>query len=44
MKTCLVIYNPNSGKYNKEETLPKIKQILEENIDSALKGFKAIKK
>jgi len=30
MKKCLVIYNPNSGKYNKEETLPKIKKILEE--------------
>lgn len=30
MKKCLVIYNPNSGKYNKELTLPKIKKILEE--------------
>ena len=30
MKKCMVIYNPNSGKYNKEETLPKIKKILEE--------------
>lgn len=30
MKKCLVIYNPNSGKYNKEETMPKIKKILEE--------------
>lgn len=30
MKTCLVIYNPNSGKYNKEETLLKIKKVLEE--------------
>ena len=29
MKKCLVIYNPNSGKYNKEEILPKIKKILE---------------
>lgn len=31
MKKCIVIYNPNSGKYNKEETLPKIQKILEEN-------------
>lgn len=30
MKKALVIYNPNSGKYNKEETLPKIKNVLEE--------------
>ena len=30
MKTCLVIYNPSSGKYNKEEILPKIKRVLEE--------------
>ena len=30
MKTCLVIYKANSGKYNKEETLPKIKKILED--------------
>ena len=30
MKKCLVIYNPNSGKYNKEDTLPKIKKILED--------------
>ena len=30
MKKCVVVYNPNSGKYNKEETLPKIKQLLEE--------------
>lgn len=30
LKKCLVVYNPNSGKYNKEETLPKIKKILEE--------------
>lgn len=30
MKKCMVIYNPNSGKYNKEDTLPKIKKILEE--------------
>lgn len=28
MKRCLVIYNPNSGKYNKEKTLPKIEKIL----------------
>lgn len=26
----MVIYNPNSGKYSKEETLPKIQKILEE--------------
>lgn len=30
MKKCTVVYNPNSGKYNKEELLPKIKKILEE--------------
>ena len=30
LKKCLVVYNPNSGKYNKKETLPKIKKILEE--------------
>ena len=30
MKKCLVVYNPNSGKYNKEETLPKIKKVLED--------------
>lgn len=30
MKKCMVVYNPNSGKYNKEETLPKVKKILEE--------------
>lgn len=30
MKKCLVIYNPNSGKYNKEKTLPKIEKILNE--------------
>ena len=28
MKKCLVIYNPNSGKYNKELTLPKIEKVL----------------
>ena len=28
MKKCLIIYNPNSGKYNKEEILPKLKDIL----------------
>lgn len=28
MKKCLVIYNPNSGKYNKELTLPKIEKLL----------------
>lgn len=26
----MVVYNPNSGKYNKEDTLPKVKKILEE--------------
>ena len=31
MKRCMVVYNPNSGKYNKEEVLPKIKKILEEH-------------
>ena len=30
MKKCMVIYNPSSGKYNKEEMLPKIKKILED--------------
>ena len=30
MKKCMVIYNPNSGKYIKEEILSKIKKILEE--------------
>ena len=30
MKKCVVVYNPNSGKYNKEETLPRIKKLLEE--------------
>ncbi len=30
MKKCLVVYNPNSGKYNKEVTLPKIQKILNE--------------
>ena len=30
MKKCMVVYNPNSGKYNKEEALPKVKKILEE--------------
>lgn len=30
MKKCLVIYNPNSGKYNKKEMLPKVKKVLEE--------------
>lgn len=28
MKKCLVVYNPNSGKYNKEEVLPKIVSLL----------------
>ena len=31
MKTCLVIYNPNSGRYNKEKILPEIKRVIEEN-------------
>ena len=31
MKKCLVVYNPNSGKYNKEVTLPKIEKILNEH-------------
>lgn len=26
----MVVYNPNSGKYNKQDTLPKVKKILEE--------------
>lgn len=30
MKKCLVIYNPNSGKYNKEKTLPKLSKVLNE--------------
>lgn len=30
MKKCMVVYNPNSGKYNKAEILPKIAKILEE--------------
>ena len=30
MKKCLVVYNPNSGKYNKEVTLPRIEKILNE--------------
>ena len=30
MKKCLFVYNPNSGKYNKEVTLPKIEKILNE--------------
>lgn len=30
MNKCLVVYNPNSGKYNKEVTLPKIEKILNE--------------
>lgn len=30
MKKCLVVYNPNSGKYNKEVTLPNIEKILNE--------------
>lgn len=30
MKKCLIIYNPNSGKYNKEKILPKLEKILNE--------------
>ena len=30
MKKWFVVYNPNSGKYNKEVTLPKIEKILNE--------------
>ena len=30
MKKCLVVYNPNSGTYNKEVTLPKSEKILNE--------------
>ena len=30
MKKCLVVYNPNSGKYNKEVTLKKKNKILNE--------------
>lgn len=30
MKKVLVIYNPNSGKYNEKEVLPKIRKLLEE--------------
>lgn len=30
MKKCMVVYNPNSGKYNKEDTLPKIRKLLED--------------
>ena len=36
MKKCLVVYNPNSGKYNKEVTLPKIEKILNEYDYSAI--------
>ena len=28
MKKSIIIYNPNSGKYNKEKTLPKLKEVL----------------
>ena len=27
LKKCIIIYNPNSGKYNKEKTLPKLKEV-----------------
>ena len=30
MKKCMIIYNPNSGKYNKEEILSKLKDMLED--------------
>ena len=30
MKKCMVVYNPNSGKYNVENVLSKVKTILEE--------------
>ena len=36
MKKCLVVYNPNSGKYNKEVTLPKIEKILNEYDSSVI--------
>lgn len=44
MKKCMIVYNPNSGKYNKEDTLPKLKKILEDYeydvdiIDTKYKG------
>ena len=38
MKKCLVVYNPNSGKYNKEVTLPKIEKILNEYDYSVIIG------
>lgn len=28
LKKSIIIYNPNSGKYNKEKTLPKLKEVL----------------
>lgn len=31
MAKCIVVYNPNSGKHNKEDILPKIIKILEEH-------------
>ena len=41
MKKSLLIYNPNSGKYNKKETLPKLKQVLEEyNYEVEIKETK----
>ncbi len=41
MKKSLIIYNPNSGKYNKKETLPKLKKILEEyNYEVEIKETK----
>lgn len=41
LKKCLVVYNPNSGKYNKEETLPKIEALLREyDYDVELKETK----
>lgn len=42
MKKCLVVYNPNSGKYNKEITLPKIEKILNDyNYDVIIEKTKS---
>lgn len=30
MKTCLVVYNPNSGKHNQKQLIPKIEKTLKE--------------
>lgn len=41
MKKCIIIYNPNSGKYNKEKTLPKIAKILNDyNYEVEIKETK----